>query len=129
MNTATFNTLVSTLGLTAAEISRRLDVNLRTVQRWLSGESPVPPFAAEWIGELGGWCSTLVDELVSAADDALEDGEESFLLTRHQTQESLDRVGFSGVPVSVHSAAVGMAAIEMAAAGIEPVVRYSPVES
>lgn len=128
MNTATFNTLVSTLGLTAAEISRRLEVDLRTAQRWLSGESPVPPFAAEWIGELSGWCSTLVDELVSAADEALEDGEESFLLTRHQSQESLDRAGFSGVPVSVHSAAVGMAAIEMAAAGIEPVVKYAPVE-
>lgn len=129
LNTATFNTFVHLLGLTAAEISQRLNVNLRTVQRWLSGESSVPEFVAEWISELVGWVCDTVDTAVEAIADMVEKhGEPDGVdLVRYQNTTSAERAGIT-VPLSVHTTAVGMIAVEVVGMGLTPVVSFAPDE-
>ncbi len=76
MNAATFKTIREGLGLTARDISERLDINPRTVDRWEAGDSPIPAFA---VAALDEWESRAADT-VEAWVEAVEGDERPFVV-------------------------------------------------
>lgn len=51
MNAAEFKAERECCGLSQADVADALDVRPLTVKRWESGHTPVPAFAAGWVGE------------------------------------------------------------------------------
>lgn len=68
MNAATFKTIRDGLGLTARDISERLAINQRTVDRWEAGDSPIPPFAVAALDEWEARATDTVDAWVEAVE-------------------------------------------------------------
>ncbi|MBP8880670.1 MAG: helix-turn-helix transcriptional regulator [Dermatophilaceae bacterium] len=66
MNAATFKAIREGLGLTARDVSERLDINPRTVDRWEAGHSPIPSFAADAIEEWEALAADTVNAWVEA---------------------------------------------------------------
>jgi hypothetical protein len=44
--------ILTTLGWSAAEVGRRLNIGERSVRRWLSGDMEIPDRIADWLEEL-----------------------------------------------------------------------------
>lgn len=65
MNAAEFKAERECCGLSQADVADALGVRPLTVKRWESGYTPVPSFAAEWVGEQ-------LDAHYNAVADALE---------------------------------------------------------
>ena len=76
MNAATFKTIREGLGLTARDVSERLDINPRTVDRWEAGDSPIPAFAA---AALDKW-ETRAAGTVAAWVEAIEGDEHPLIV-------------------------------------------------
>lgn len=76
MNAATFKTIREGLGFTARDISERLDINPRTVDRWEAGDSPIPAFA---VTALVGWEARATDT-VEAWVEAVQGDEHPFVV-------------------------------------------------
>ena len=69
MNNETFVLLCTAQGLQQEDIVKRLDVSLRTVQRWDAGQKPVPAFAQAWITERWHEFLDRIDAFMSEVDD------------------------------------------------------------
>jgi DNA-binding transcriptional regulator YiaG len=44
--------VLATLGWSAAELARRLNVSERTVRRWGRGDQPIPPQIDQWLEQM-----------------------------------------------------------------------------
>ena len=71
MHAATFKTMCETMGYTASTAAEKFRVTARNIQRWQSGEAPVPSGVADEITELwGDWTEQLgqiLDQVEAAA--------------------------------------------------------------
>ena len=71
MHAATFKTMCETMGYTASTAAEQFEVTARNIQRWQSGEAPVPSGVADEITELwGDWTEQLgqiLDQVKAAA--------------------------------------------------------------
>lgn len=99
MNAATFRAIRETCGIPQSAVAEALDVRIRTVKYWESGETPVPLDAIEWIeAELENH-----DDLVAQAVDSVEEAfkgigvepgsEPPVRLTYWRTQGEFERHG------------------------------------
>ena len=71
MHAATFKTMCETMGYTASTAADQFGVTARNIQRWQSGEAPVPSGVADESTELwGDWIEQLgqiLDQVEAAA--------------------------------------------------------------
>ena len=71
MHAATFKTMCEAMGYTASTAAEKFRVTARNIQRWQSGEAPVPSGVADEITELwGDWTEQLgqiLDQVEAAA--------------------------------------------------------------
>ncbi len=87
MNAATFKTIREGLGFTARDISERLDINPRTVDRWEAGDSPIPAFA---VAALDEW-EARAAEAVEAWAEAVEGDDHPFVVITASHQDEPPR--------------------------------------
>lgn len=99
------------LGLTAADIAQRFEVNHRTAQRWETTHTP-PDDVAEWVADRIGLYADRVADVLGIAEQL-----GVATLTRH-TDEA-ECMATTGMSLSEHEALLGHCCIALNAADLD----------
>ena len=110
MNTATFRTLIEQMGIPRQWIASELEVNERTVRRWLSpGHDTVPDGVASWVMRQLRAFEGLIDTEYSKQVDA-DSAPQVTILRIPGEPHALTA---QGMPVGMVNAAMGALALEL----------------
>ncbi|RRD61615.1 hypothetical protein [Leucobacter sp. OH1287] len=124
MTSAELRTILQIIGISGLEFADLIEVNPRTVRRWLSEQAP-PAFAQE---KAQAYLDTFIDrqrEIIDALDSQAESlGEpQAVTLYRYRSEESARRAGID-MPYSIHCALIGFVYASLIAEGYEVEVDY-----
>lgn len=120
MNGATLRTYRQLLGYESRQYAEKVDVNPRTVIRWEQGQKPVPEDVAEQIRADLAQLERLTAEI---RDAEINEGD-SVTLTAYWHGDALTAGTGLAVDRQIYNAAIGLAALDLEAAGVEVTIRW-----
>lgn len=120
MNGATLRTYRQLLGYESRQYAEKVDVNPRTVIRWEQGQKPVPDDVAEQIRTDLAQLERLTAEIRDGETDEVG----STVLTAYRHGDALTAGTGLTVDRQIYNAAIGLAALDLEAAGVEVTIRW-----
>lgn len=102
MTDAELRVVLRGLGLTQEDLAEAIPVQLRTVRRWLSGETEVPEWLSKWLEEFEDETDAVVGRLMAEMRAKVAAGEQPVIETYRSDEEC--RRDYPGKPAGWHQA-------------------------